>query len=103
MSTAKPDAVEFGQQVRAAGLVGHQQLALVADALRRDVLVGRRVLDDRGGVDAGLGGERAFADIGRMAVGGAVEHIVERVRDAREMAERFVGNADIEFVPHIPA
>ena len=35
-------------------------------------------------MDAGLGGERALADIGRVAVGRAVEHLVERARDVGE-------------------
>ena len=51
------------------GLLRHQHLALVADRFRRDVLVGRRLLGDGGGMDAGLGGEGAFADIGRVPVG----------------------------------
>jgi hypothetical protein len=32
----KADAVELGEQVRAAGLIGDEELALVADALRRE-------------------------------------------------------------------
>ena len=83
LSTVKPDAIELRQHVGAAGLIGDQKLAAVADALRRDVLVGRGLLHDRGGMDAGLGGERAFADIGRVAVGRAIENFVERVRHAR--------------------
>ena len=78
------DAVELGQHVRAAGLVGDQELAPVADRLGRDVLVGRGILHDRGGMDAGLGGEGALADIGRVAVRRAVEHLVERARDVGE-------------------
>ena len=31
-----------------------------------------------------------------MAVGRAIEDIVEAVRDARDMAERLVGDADLE-------
>ena len=84
----KPDALEFGQHVGAARLIGHQKLSFIADAFRRDVLVGRRLLDDRGGMDAGFGGECALADIGRVAVRGAVEQFVERVRDAGEMRQR---------------
>ena len=47
-------------------------------------------------MDAGLGGEGALADIGRVAVGGAVEPLVERVRDLRQLLERGVGDADLE-------
>ena len=77
----EPDALELGQHVGAAGLVGDQKLAAVADRLGRDMLVGGGVLDDRRGVDAGLGGEGALADVGRVAVRRAVEPLVERVRD----------------------
>ena len=66
--------------------------------LGRHVLVGRGLLHDRGGVDAGLGGERALADIGRVAVGRAVEHLVERVRGMREALELLVRHADVEAV-----
>ena len=49
-------------------------------------------------MNAGLGGESAFADIRRVAVGRAIEQIVERMRDARELAERVLRHADVEFV-----
>ena len=49
-------------------------------------------------MDAGLGGERALADIGRVAVRGAVEQFVERVRDAGEARQRLVRHADLELV-----
>ena len=48
-------------------------------------------------MNAGLGGECALADIGSMAVGSAIEEVVERMRDAGDVAERTVGNADVEF------
>ena len=80
----KSDALELREHIGAARLIGNQNLAPVADALRRDMLVGRRLLKDRRGMDAGFGGEGAFADIGRMPVRRAVEHLVERVRDMRE-------------------
>ena len=67
-------------------------------ALGRHVLVGRRVLHDGGGMDAGLGRERALAHIGRVAVGRAVEHLVERARDMGEVLELVVGDADVEFL-----
>ena len=94
----KPDALELGEHVGAAGLIGDQQLAPVADRFRRDVLVGRRLLHDRRRMDAGLGGEGAFADIGRVAVGRAVEHLVERMRDVGERLQLFVRHADIEVL-----
>ena len=71
------EALQLGQDVGAAGLVGDQQQAAVADRLRRHVLVGARVLDHGRGMDAGLGGEGRGADIGRMPVRRAVEQLVE--------------------------
>ena len=47
-------------------------------------------------MDAGLGRERALADIGRMAVGRAVEDLVEGVGDMGEARELVVGDADLE-------
>ena len=52
-----------------AALVGDQDPARVADAFGLDVLVGARVLQDRGGMDAGLGREGRGADEGRVAIG----------------------------------
>ena len=75
------EPLQLGEQVRAAGLIGDQNGALVADALGRDMLVGARVLGERGGVDARLGGEGRGADIGRVPVRRAVEQFVEGARD----------------------
>ena len=50
------------------------------------------------GVDAGLGGEGAFADIGGMAIGRAVEHLVEPMRSVGERPELVVGHADFEAI-----
>ena len=49
-------------------------------------------------MDAGLGGERALADIGRVPVRRAVEHLVERARDLRQRLELVVRHADVEPV-----
>ena len=49
-------------------------------------------------MNAGLGGERAFADIGRVSVGRAVEHFIERARGVRQGLELGVRDADIETV-----
>ena len=62
------------------------------------VLVGRRILDDCRGMDAGLGGEGAFADIGRVAVRRTVEHLVELVGGVGEALELVVGDANLEFL-----
>ena len=71
-------------------------LRLLPTSAGVDVLVGLRRLQDRRGMDAGLGRERAVADVGRMAVGRAVENLVERARDMGEAGELVVGNADLE-------
>ena len=72
------DAVEFRHYIGAAGLIRHQHLAFVADRFRCDVFVGLRVLDDRGSMNACLGRERIFTDIGRITVRRAVEHFIQR-------------------------
>ncbi len=92
------DAVEFGQHVGAAGLVRHQELAAIADRLGRDVLVGRRVLHDRRCMDAGLGCECAFADIGSMPVRGAVQPLVQLARHLREPLQLLVRHIDLEAI-----
>ena len=63
----KADAGKFGEEIGFAGLVGNQHAAAVADAFRRHMLIGLGLLDDGRGMDAGLGGEGAPADIGRLA------------------------------------
>src|SRR5581483_7334489 len=90
------DALELGEHVGAAALIGNEELAAIADAVRRYVLIGRRILDDRRGVDAGLGGKRALADIGRVAVGSTIEDFIERARNMREVLELLVADADVE-------
>ena len=49
-----------------------------------DMLVSSRVLGEGGSVNAGLGGEGRGPDIGRMAVGRAIEQFVEGARDVRK-------------------
>ena len=78
-------------------MIGDEKFSPVADALRRDVLVGGRLLHDRGSVDAGLGSKRTFADIRRVAVRRAIEQFVERMRHPRQAAKRLVRYADFEF------
>ena len=97
-STAMPDAVEFGEHVGASRLVRDQELAPVADRLRPHMLVGRRVLDDGGRVDARLGRERALAHIGQIAVGSPVEDLVERARHVGQARQLVVGDPDLELL-----
>ena len=54
-------------------------------------------------MNAGLGGEGALADIGRVPVGRAVEQLVERVRNLRQLLELRVRDADVEAIARIPA
>ena len=62
------------------------------------MLVGVRILHDRGGMNAGLGHEGAFANIGRMAVRRAVQHVVERARHLHQRRHLLRGDADLEGV-----
>ena len=78
---------EFGEQVGLAGLIGDQHAAAVAHRLRRHVLIGLGFLHDGRGMDAGLGGKGALADIGRLRVGRAVEQFVEAARDMGEVLQ----------------
>src|SRR6266567_7609300 len=94
----QPDPIELRQHVRAAGLIGYEKLALVADKFGRDVLVSLRFFDNRRSMNAGFGGKRAFADIRRMTIRRAIEQLIEPMGDANDAAERFVRNADVEFV-----
>ena len=73
-------------------------MPLVADALGRDVLVRLRLLEDGGGVDAGLGGEGAVADVGRVAVGIAVQHLIEDAAGVRQRAQPLGRDAGFEAV-----
>ena len=59
------------------------------------MLVGLRVLEHRRGMNAGLGDEGAFADIGRMAVRRAVEHVVQRARHLHQASPACRGETPI--------
>ena len=71
---------------------------MIADGFRQHVLVGMRILHDRGGMNAGLGHEGAFADVRRMAVRRAVEHVVQRARHLHQRRHLLRGDADLERV-----
>ena len=60
------------------------------------MLVGARVLGERGRVNAGLGGEGRGADVRRVAVGRAVEHFVEGARDVGDLTQRLRRDAGLE-------
>ena len=61
-----------------------------------DVLVGARVLRQRRGVDAGLGGESRGADIRGVPVRRAVEELVEGARDSGDLSQRLGRDAGLE-------
>ena len=81
------DALQLGEDVGAATLVGDQQPAPVAHRLGRDMLVGARVLLHGRDMDAAFMGEGRFPDIGRVPVGRAVQHLVENARGMGQRAE----------------
>ena len=68
------------------GLVGDDDVPAVADQRRVDVLVGARVLLHRRDMQPALMREGALADIGGVAVGRAVEALVEEARDMGQAA-----------------
>ena len=79
-----------------ARLLRHQQAALVADAFGRHVLVGLRLLQDGRGMNAGLGRERALADVGRMPVRRLVQHLIEHAARVRQRAQPLRRHAGLE-------
>ena len=71
----------------AAGELGDEHVAAVADERRVDVLERRRVGADAGGVQARLVREGVLADVGLRRVGRAVEQLVDEVRGLGEPRE----------------
>ena len=71
---------EAHEQARFSRLIGDENAALVADAFRRHVLVGARVFLHGGGMKPALVREGRRPDIGRVAVGRAVEDFVQQPR-----------------------
>src|SRR5262249_26734896 len=51
-----------------------------------------------GSVNAGLGRERALADIRRMTIRRPIEEFVEPMRNAQDAPERGIADIDLEFV-----
>ena len=99
LSTVMPIRVQLGRARSSVPAWSENAgAALGCRPCRSDVLVGRRVLRDRRRVDAGLGGEGALTDIGRVAVRRAVEHLVE-MRDAcARTFQLLVRHRDVEPV-----
>ena len=76
-----PNGLQPGLEVRLPRLVGHRHDPFVAHDGRVDVLVGRRVLEDRAGMQPGLVGKGRGADIGRLPLRDAVQDIVQHPAD----------------------
>ena len=74
-----------------AGHLADQDLAAVADALGRDVLVGAGVLLHRVDVHAALVGEGAAADVGLAGHEVQVGRFVDVPADVGEVLERVAG------------
>ena len=87
------DLAQPRQEVGAPGLVGDDDVAAVADQRRVDVLVGARVLLHRRDMQPALMREGALADIGGVAVGRAVQALVEEARDMGEPLQPVVVDA----------
>jgi len=85
-----------GDHVRAAGLIGHQDLAMISDRFGRHMFIGLGVFEHRGGMNAGFCHKRAFADIGRVSIGRAIEHIVQRPRNLHQGRHLVRRDADLE-------
>ena len=75
---------------RLAGQLGGDDVALVADRGRVEVLEGAGVGGDAGGVHARLVGEGVAADVGPVRVGGEVAELVEVV-GGRGQARQLLG------------
>ena len=76
-----------------SGELGDQQLALVADQRRSDVLERAGVGAHAGDVHASLMGEGIAPDVGLVGVGRDVEQLVDEVRRLGEPRELLVGEA----------
>ena len=98
---AHPNPLKFREDIRFPGLVRHEQPALVADRLGRDMLIGLRLLHHRRGMDTGLGRESRSANIGRVPVGRAIEQFVERVADLGQRRELFRRHADFKAIREV--
>ncbi len=71
---------------------------MVSDRIGRHVFVGLRILEHRRSMNAGFCHKSAFADIGRVAIGRAIEHIVERPRHLHQRRHLVRRHADFEAI-----
>ena len=73
-----------GEDVGAAGLVGDDDVPMIAHQFGHDMLVAARVLLHRRDVQAALVRERRLADVRRVADRRAVQPLVEQARHVRK-------------------
>ena len=95
----EPPLLGLVQDVGAAGLIGDENAADIADLVRFDVFVGQRVALDGADVDAALVGKGRFADIGLVAVVRQVGQFVDQTGGAVEAVDVFAhlaGQAHLE-------
>ena len=88
--------LELVEEIRLAALVGHHDLAEIADTFGLDMFVGLRILEQCRGVDAGLGGEGRAADIRALVMRRAVEKLIEGPRQAGQTDKLVPVDRDLE-------
>src|SRR5437763_12947093 len=76
-------------------------MTAIAGRLGLHMLIGFRLLGDRRGMDAGLGGKGALADIRRLGIGAAVQEVIEGARDMGERRELFSIDLGLEVIGEI--
>ena len=91
----QPGALGLAADRRFAGELGGEDVALVADRGRIEVLEGAGVGGDPGGVHAGLVGEGVAADVGAVGVRRHVAELVEVVRGRGEAGQLLLAD-DLE-------
>ena len=92
--------LELIEHVAAAGKIAHQHALPVAHRFRRDVLVGRRILQHRAHVHAALVGERAVADVGLIVAQRQVGQLGDEARhrgQARQLLRPDGGVAQLQL------
>jgi hypothetical protein len=71
---------------------------MVANGFGQHVFISMRILHHGRGVNAGFCHEGAFTDVSRVAVGRAVEHVVERPRHPHQRRHLLRRNTDLKAI-----
>ena len=95
LAEAGIDGVDPGHQGAASGDFRHQHAPAVADHLRIDVFIGRRVLDHRIDMHAALVREGIAADVGRLLVVRHIGDLAHRARHRSQLLQALRGNAAV--------